>query len=60
MIWAKKLNDNSSEHTVYTSNKPEQLSGVDDILFSVSAKANAQTAAGNYQDTITFTVTGNF
>ncbi|USN58326.1 MAG: hypothetical protein H6767_08725 [Candidatus Peribacteria bacterium] len=52
--------DSTAEHTVYTSNKPEALSGVDDILFSVSATSDAQTQAGNYQDTITFTVTGNF
>lgn len=55
-----QVNDNTTEHTVYTSNKPEQNLNVDDITFSVAAKANAQTPAGNYQDTITFTVVGNF
>jgi len=55
-----EVDDNSSEHTVYTSNKPQQTNGLNDITFTVGATSNAQSAAGNYQDTITFTVTGNF
>lgn len=55
-----EVNDNTTEHTVYTTTKPEQDSGVDDVTFSVSAKPNAQTAAWAYQDTVTFTVVGNF
>jgi len=52
--------NNSTEHTIYTSNKPQQTNGVNDIKFGVNATTNAQTAAGNYQDKITFTVVGNF
>jgi len=56
-----EITTNTIEHTIYTTNKPEQTSGtIDDITFSVSAKPNAQTAAWNYQDTVTFTVVGNF
>ena len=52
--------DNTTEHTVYTSNKPEATNGVNDILFTVKATSQAETAAGLYEDRITFTVTGNF
>jgi len=52
--------DNTTEHTIYNTTRPEQLSGVNDVTFSVSTKPNAQTAAWNYQDTITFTVVGTF
>ncbi len=55
-----EVTDNSTEHVVYSSNRPEENTGIDDIEFSVSAQANAMTPAGNYQDTITFTVTGSF
>ncbi len=55
-----EVNDNTTEHTVYTTNRPEQDLGVNDVSFSVSAKPNAQTPAWNYQDIITFTVVGNF
>lgn len=55
-----EVNENTTEHTVYTSNKPEQNDQVNDVVFTVSAKANAQTPAWSYQDTITFTVTWNF
>lgn len=55
-----EVDNNSTEHTVYTSNKPQNTTGLNDIVFTVEATSNAQTAAGNYQDTITFTVTGNF
>ena len=55
-----EVTDNTTPHTIYTTNKPEQDSGVNDLTFSVSAKPNAQTAAWNYQDTVTFTVVGNF
>jgi len=52
---------NSNEYAIYTTNKPEQSDGVNaDVTFIVWATSNAQTAAGNYEDTITFTVTGNF
>jgi len=52
--------NNTTAHTIYTTNKPEQTLGLNDITFSVSAKPNAQTPAWNYQDKITFTVVGNF
>lgn len=50
----------STEHTVYQTNNPEQNTGVDDVVFTVAAKPDAQTAAGDYADVVTFTVTGNF
>ena len=46
--------------TLYTSNKPQNLTNVDDFIFTVSAQPNAQTPAGDYQDTVVVTVTGNF
>ncbi len=55
-----EVNDTTS-HTIYTTNKPERLDNtVADLTFKVSATSDAQTAAWNYQDTITFTVTWNF
>ncbi len=55
-----EVND-SSEHIIYSTNKPEQSDGVDvDLVFEVGATANAQTAAWDYEDTITFTIVGNF
>jgi hypothetical protein len=55
-----EVNNNSTEHTVYTSNKPQATNGVNDVTFSVKATSDAQTPAGLYEDRITFTVTGNF
>jgi len=55
-----EVDDNWTEHTVYTSNKPEATNGVNDVTFTVKATANAQTPAGAYEDHVTFTVTGNF
>lgn len=52
--------DNSTEHTVYTSNKPEATNSVDDVEFVVSATSSTETPAGDYEDHVTFTVTGNF
>lgn len=46
--------------TLYSSNKPQNLTNVDDFSFSVSAQPNAQTAAGDYTDVVVLTVTGNF
>jgi len=59
-LTALEVNDNVTEHTIYTTNKPERDLGVNDVTFTVSATATAQTPAGDYEDTITFTVTGNF
>jgi len=55
-----EVDDNTTEHTVYTSNKPQATDGVNDVKFTVKATSDAQTPAGNYEDHITFTVTGNF
>ena len=55
-----EVNNNTTEHTVYTSNKPQRKDQVNDIEFIVWATIDAQTPAGNYEDHITFTVTGNF
>ena len=58
---AIEIINNSDEHIIYSTNKPEQDDATDaDLTFSVSATSNAQTAAGNYEDTITFTISGNF
>lgn len=51
---------NTTPVTLYTSNKPQNLTGVNDFTFTVSAQPNAQTAAGDYQDKVVLTVTGNF
>jgi hypothetical protein len=55
-----EANNTTTSHVLYTSNKPQALTGTDDFSFSVAAKPNAQTPAGNYRDTIVITVTGNF
>jgi len=56
-----EVSDTITNHVLYTSNKPQATSGTtDDFSFTVSAKPNAQTAAGNYSDVVTVTVTGNF
>ena len=55
-----EVDDNTTEHTIYTSNKPQASDWVNDVKFTVKATADAQTPAGNYEDHITFTVTGNF
>jgi hypothetical protein len=52
--------NNTTPVTLYTSNKPQNLTNVDDFVFTVSAQPNAQTPAGDYQDTVVVTVTGNF
>ncbi|MCP4523325.1 MAG: hypothetical protein GY828_03835, partial [Candidatus Gracilibacteria bacterium] len=53
--------NNSTEMTIYNTNKPELSDGTDaDVTFTVEATTNAQTAAGNYTDSIDFIVTGNF
>lgn len=52
--------NSTSPVTLYTSNKPQNLTGVNDFTFTISAQPNAQTAAGDYQDKVVVTVTGNF
>ena len=57
---ALEVNDNTTEHQIYFTNKPEITDGTDDVTFTVATTANAQSTAGDYQDEITFTVVGNF
>jgi len=57
---AAEVDDNVTEHTVYTTNKPEATNGINDVEFVVSATTTAETPAGDYEDYVTFTVTGNF
>ena len=49
----------SSEQTIYTTSKPERTDWVNDVKFTVEAKATEETPAWEYQDTLTFTVIGN-
>jgi hypothetical protein len=55
-----EVNNSTTSHTLYTSNRPQALTGVDDFSFSVSAKPDAQSPAGNYTDVIQVTVVGSF
>ena len=53
--------NSTSELVIYDTNKPELSDNTDaDVTFKVTATSNAQTAAGQYSDFITFTVVGNF
>lgn len=55
-----EINDDTTEHSVYSTNKPEATNLVDDVEFTVTATSTAETPAGEYEDRVTFTVTGNF
>lgn len=55
-----EVSDNTTNHVLYTSNKPQQLNLVDDFLFTVSAQPSIETPAGSYSDVVVVTVTGNF
>ncbi len=55
-----EVNNSTTSHTLYTSNKPQALTGTDDFTFSVSTKPNAQSPAGNYTDTVQVSVVGTF
>ena len=55
-----EVSDSSTSHPIYTSNKPQSVTGVDDFSFTVAAKPDIQTPAGNYSDVVVVTVTGNF
>lgn len=57
---ATEINNDTTEHTVYTTNKGESTNLVDDVEFIVSATIAAETDAWDYEDNVTFTVTGNF
>lgn len=52
--------NNTTPVTIYTSNKPQNLTGVNDFSLTVSAQPNIQTPAGDYSDKVILTVTGNF
>ena len=52
--------DNTTNHVLYSSNKPQKLDQVDDVVFTVSAKPDIETPAGNYRDVVVVTVSGNF
>jgi hypothetical protein len=53
--------NNTTPVTIYNTNKPELADGTNaDVTFRVEATSNAQTAAGNYEDSLNFMVTGNF
>lgn len=53
--------NSTAELVIYDTNKPEISDGTDaDVTFKVTATSNAQTAAGNYEDFLDFTVIGNF
>ena len=56
-----EVSDNTTNHILYTSNKPQVLSvGTDDFIFSVAAQPSIETPAGDYSDVVVLTVTGNF
>jgi hypothetical protein len=55
-----EVNNTTTSHTLYTSNKPQALTGVDDFSFTVSTQPNAQSPAGNYTDVIQVSVVGTF
>ncbi len=56
-----QVNNTTTNHILYTSNKPQVLSPTtDDFSFSVSAKPSIETPAGDYSDIVVLTVTGNF
>lgn len=56
-----EVNDNTTSHILYTTNKSESSTNVDDFKFTVSAKIDAQTPAANdYQDLVSVTVVWNF
>ncbi len=52
--------NNTTEHILYTSNKPQKLNLVDDVVLTVSAKPDIETPAGNYRDIVVVTVSGQF
>jgi len=55
-----EVNNNTAENVVYTTNKGEATNLEDDVEFVVSAIAEQETPAGDYEDRVTFTVVWNF
>jgi hypothetical protein len=58
-VFNAEVNDTAPK-TLYTSNRPQNLTNVDDFRLTVSAQPNIQTPAWDYTDKIILTVTGNF
>lgn len=57
---AVEITENSTEYNVYTTNKPESITGIDDVTFHIAVTPQGETPAGDYEDRVIFTVTGNF
>jgi hypothetical protein len=55
-----EVNNSTTSHPIYGSSRPQQTNWINDILFSVSAKPNSQSPAGNYSDIVIITITGTF
>ena len=55
-----EVTNNTTEHVVVATNRPEKSQNQDDVTFTVSATANDEASAGDYRDVVVFTVTGNF
>lgn len=60
-LTATEVNNTTTEHVIYTTNKPEQTNNTNaDLTFEVETTTSSETAAWDYEDNITFTITGNF
>ena len=60
-LTATEVNNSTTEHIIYETNKPELDDNTNaDVTFTVEADVDSETPAGDYEDQITFTVTGNF
>ncbi len=55
-----QVNNNVTNHTLYTCTRAQPLTAVDDMTFSIVAQPNGQTPAGDYRDIVVITVTWNF
>lgn len=56
-----EVNNSTTEHIIYETNKPELDDNTNaDVTFTVETDIDTETPAGDYEDQITFTVTGNF
>ncbi len=55
-----EVNDSITNHTLYSSSRPQPVNNIDDFSFQIAAQPNAQTPAGDYRDLVIVTVTGNF
>lgn len=59
-LGAVEVNNDTSEHIIYSTNKGEPSAAIDDVEFTVSVTSDADSLAGDYEDYVTFTVVGNF